>query len=69
MNPLTLQVRFFMWDADAGGGDMIECTEQDFLEAEGEIEYERHTVRENGCSQICLTKNPFSNGRKPYDTD
>lgn len=26
---------------------------------DGEIEYQRHTVFNNGVSQICLTKNPF----------
>ena len=34
----------------------IECTEAEFLEAEGDIHYERHTVFANGTSQICLTK-------------
>ena len=62
-------VRFFIWqeapDADnpilQEEGDFMECDENDFLQAEGEIEYERHTVFANGVSQICLTKNPFSN--------
>lgn len=54
MNNMT--VRFFIWDEDAD--DYVECGEGDFKLATGTIEYERHTVRENGVSQICLTKNP-----------
>lgn len=52
-------VRFFMYGQEGGDIDFIECTESDFLAAEGAIEYERHTVFANGVSQICLTKNPF----------
>lgn len=57
-----IPVRFFYYDEDAnaGEGDFAECGEADFLEAKGEIEYERNTVFENGISQICLTKNPFA---------
>lgn len=36
--------------------DYVECTESEFLNAEGEITYERHTFFVNGVSQICLTK-------------
>ena len=53
----NIPIRFFMYD---GEGDYTECTESEFLDAEGVIEYERFTVRENGVSQICLTKNPFA---------
>jgi hypothetical protein len=58
-----INVRFFAWDSEAeeNEGDFVEVGEAEFLEAEGVIEYERHTVFENGCSQICLTKNPFAN--------
>jgi hypothetical protein len=56
----TIPVRFFVVDYDSGGEgdevDLLEVNEHEFLEAEGKITYERHTVRENGCSQICLTK-------------
>ena len=56
----TLPVRFFVVDYEAGDEacpyDIVEVNEHEFLEAEGKITYERHTVRENGASQICLTK-------------
>ncbi len=58
----TIPVRFFVVDYDSGSEgdevDLKEVNEHGFLEAEGRITYERHTVRENGCSQICLTKMP-----------
>ena len=59
-----IPVRFFIYDGDKEDingeyGEYVECTEHHFLEAEGIIEYERFTVRENGSKQICLTKNPF----------
>lgn len=59
----NMPIRFFAWDSEANEneGDFIEVTEADFIEAEGAIEYERHTVFANGCKQICLTKNPFHN--------
>jgi hypothetical protein len=57
---MKIDVRFFIFDYDADGGpDYRECTESEFLETEGNIRYERHTVRENGVSQICLTKDEF----------
>jgi len=52
-----LPVRFFIVDYDLEEGpDIVEVDEQDFLSAGGAIEYKRHTMRENGCDQICLTK-------------
>jgi hypothetical protein len=55
-----MPVRFFIYDtSEDGETDLSECNEQAFLEAEGVIEYERHTVFQNGCKQICLTKNPY----------
>lgn len=36
--------------------DTVELTEQEFEEQDGAITYERHTVFQNGVSQICLTK-------------
>lgn len=63
--PLTnIPVRFFIYNEDAVhpfcdyDGNVVECDEQTFLEADGEIKYERHTVHSNGVSQICLTKLP-----------
>jgi hypothetical protein len=52
-----LPVRYFILDCSLDdGSDLVECDEFEFLRAEGRITYERHTVRENGCNQICLTK-------------
>lgn len=56
-----MTVRFFVQDyfAKENGEPVFgveEVEEHYFLEAAGTIEYERHTVRENGVSQICLTK-------------
>lgn len=58
----NMPVRFFIWDECPGESksDFIEATEAQFLEADGEIEYIRNTVFDNGVKQICLTKNPFS---------
>jgi len=59
----NIPVRFFVWEGQENYGtyehDFVECDEQTFLEAEGAIEYARHTVFANGVSQICLTKDPF----------
>ncbi len=52
----TIPVRFFVVDYEGDEVDLLEVNEHEFLQAEGRITYERHTVRENGCSQICLTK-------------
>jgi hypothetical protein len=52
----TLPVRFFVVDYDSEEVDIVEVSEHEFLKAEGTISYERHTKRENGVSQICLTK-------------
>jgi hypothetical protein len=53
----NLPVRYFIIDFDLDDGpDTVECDEWDFLKAEGRITYKRHTVRENGVDQICLTK-------------
>ena len=52
-----LPVRYFMMDYDLEDGpDIVECDEFEFMKAPGRIEYKRHTVRENGVNQICLTK-------------
>lgn len=55
---MMLNIRFFKYDTDSEEMDIIECNESDFLELVEQgfkIEYERNTVRENGCSQVCLT--------------
>jgi hypothetical protein len=53
-------VRYFIVDYDSEDDamqwDIVEVSEREFLAAEGEITYERHTMSENGVSQICLTK-------------
>ena len=60
----NIPVRFFLirMDDEDGEIDTHEVDEQEFLNAEGVIEYERFTVFANGVSQICLTKNPFGKG-------
>lgn len=52
----NIPVRFFVVDYDSEEVELIEVDEWEFLEADGSISYERFTVRENGCSQIVLTK-------------
>lgn len=64
---IDIPIRFFIYDEEAetfagDTGDFIECNEADFIDANGAIEYERHTVHANGCKQICLTKNPLGKG-------
>lgn len=54
----NIPVRFFIPVVDDEGLEIQEVSELEFIEYKGEIEYQRHTVRENGCSQICLTKMP-----------
>lgn len=58
----TLPVRFFVYDVDLDQQDdsdpIREVTEHEFIKDSGVIHYERHTKRENGVSQICLTKYP-----------
>lgn len=49
-------VRYFVLSYDGDEADIIECSEAEFIEYDGVISYERHTVRENGVNQICLTK-------------
>lgn len=56
----AIPVRYFCVDEESEDPDFRECTESEFLEAEGRITYERNTVFENGCSQICLTKDPWA---------
>lgn len=58
-------IRYFINSYNEGdtGEDadiLIEVSEREFMNADGEITYERHTVFENGVSQICLTKGLIS---------
>ena len=54
---MKIEVRFFVVDYEnEDGPDLLEVSEMEFLEYEGRISYQRHTIFENGCSQICLTK-------------
>jgi hypothetical protein len=54
---MKIDVRFFIVDYDLEEGpDVVEVSENEFLDHEGQITYDRFTVRENGVSQICLTK-------------
>ena len=52
----TIPVRFFVVDYESEEADIVEVSEHEFLKAEGPITYQRHTIRENGAAQICLTK-------------
>lgn len=57
----TIPVRFFvvghgLEEFDRTRDWLVEVNEHEFLKADGNITYERHTKRENGVSQICLTK-------------
>lgn len=52
----TIPVRFFVVDYEGEEADIVEVNEHEWLKAEGDITYERRTVRENGAAQICLTK-------------
>lgn len=51
-----IPIRFFGEAIVDGCIDTVELTEQEFEEQDGAITYERHTVFQNGVSQICLTK-------------
>jgi hypothetical protein len=51
-----LVIRFFVYDDEEG--DIMEANEEAFLACPYPIEYERHTIFQNGVSQICLTKMP-----------
>ena len=59
---MTHKIRYFIYDEELDLQDdedpIKEVEEREFLEFEGDIIYERHTVRENGCAQVCLTKYP-----------
>jgi hypothetical protein len=61
---LNITVRFYVWDEDMHHreGGWAEVSEDDFLFAEGSIEYER-TIMSVGQGQLInLRKNPFKKG-------
>ena len=49
----SIDVRFFI---DNESGEGREVSHHEFEDVEGDINYERHTIFENGVRQICLTK-------------
>lgn len=52
-----LPVRYFIVDYDLDDGpDLVEVDSHEFAKADGAIKYERHTMFQNGCDQVCLTK-------------
>ena len=53
-----MSVRFYIfgWDEDQQEHDILEVNEGEFKRHPGTIDYERHTVFQNGARQICLTK-------------
>jgi hypothetical protein len=53
-----MSVRFYVFglDEEQQEHDVIEVSEEEFKRHPGTIDYERHSVRENGVRQICLTK-------------
>lgn len=53
---LNVPTRFFMFGMVNGELEQIEVTESEFMESDGAITYERHTVHMNGVNQIILFK-------------
>ena len=53
-----MPVRFYIfgWDEEQEEYDILEVSEDEFKRHPGTIDYKRHTIRENGAHQICLTK-------------
>ena len=52
-----LSIRYFIVDYDLDDGpDLVEVDSHEFAKAEGAIKFERHTMFQNGCDQVCLTK-------------
>lgn len=58
-----INIRFFMVCNNAADDiDLAEVTESCFLEhlhESDQVEYERNTIAENGCRQVCLTLAPM----------
>jgi hypothetical protein len=59
---MTHLIRYFIYDEELDLQDdedpIKEVDEREFIDFDGDITYERFTVRENGCAQVCLTKYP-----------
>ena len=58
----SINVRFFVKCYDVSEDWDVEVTLQQWESLDhtlGNIEYERHTVFENGCRQVCLTFDPL----------
>ena len=55
---METNIRFFTVAFSNGDLDIFEITESQFLEIEGTISYERHTVFQNGVNQVSLTIEP-----------
>ena len=55
-------VRYFVYDLELDRADdpdpITEVNESEFITYDGVIHYDRHTMRESGVAQICLTKYP-----------
>ena len=53
-----MPVRFYIFgcDEEQQEYDILEASEEEFKRHPGTIDYERHTVFQNGVHQICLTK-------------
>ena len=51
-------IRFLVYDSieAVSDSDIVGCDELGFLQFDGAISYERHTMFENGVDQVCLTK-------------
>jgi len=56
---MQINVRFFILDYELEEPDYIECSELEFIEYQGLIEYKRNSIRENGVNQICLLKSKY----------
>lgn len=56
---IQIDVRFFSYCInDDNELDTCEISESQFLKLNGIITYERHTMFQNGCNQVCLTMEP-----------
>jgi len=59
----SINVRFFVKCYDVSEDWDVEVTLQQWESLDhtlGDVEYERYTVFENGCRQVCLTFDPFA---------
>lgn len=61
---MKTNLRLFTYCTNAeGDADITECSEEDFIDLSAKphsrIQYERHSIRENGVDQVCLTVEPL----------